>query len=59
MNNHDITLDQFAAWEVEAYLDGEEMPHIAEFLARNPAALAARCARTTPASEHSSVSASA
>lgn len=41
MNNHDTTLEQFAAWEVEAYLDGEEMPHIAEFLARNPAALAA------------------
>lgn len=40
MNNHDTTLDQFAAWEVEAFLDGEEMPHIAEFLARHPAALA-------------------
>lgn len=41
MNAHDPTLDEFAAWEVEAYLNGEEMPHVAEYLARNPAALAA------------------
>lgn len=40
MNDHDTTLDQFATWEVEAYLDGEEMPHVATFLERHPALLA-------------------
>ncbi|MCE7984719.1 MAG: hypothetical protein DYG89_26405 [Caldilinea sp. CFX5] len=35
------SLADFEPWEVEAYLDGEDLPHLAEFLARNPAAAAA------------------
>ena len=33
------TLADFEPWEIEAYLDGEPMPHVAAFLAANPAVL--------------------
>lgn len=41
MNQRYTTLDDFQPWELEAYVDGEELPHLAEFLAHHPAALAA------------------
>lgn len=41
MKQQYTTLDEFEPWELEAYLDGEALPHVAEFLARNPDALAA------------------
>lgn len=41
MNQRYTTLDDFQPWELEAYLDGEELPHLAEFLAHHPSALAA------------------
>lgn len=31
------SLDDFAAWELDAYADGETMPHVATFLEQNPA----------------------
>lgn len=31
------SLDDFAAWELDAYADGETMPHVAAFLEQNPA----------------------
>jgi len=40
MSHQYRSLGDFADWEVEAYLDGEDLPHLAEFLARNPAAAA-------------------
>ncbi len=35
------SLADFAAWELDAYADGEAMPHVAAFLAQNPTAQAA------------------
>ena len=35
------SLDDFAAWELDAYADGEAMPHVAAFLEQNPVAKAA------------------
>lgn len=40
MSHQYTTLGDFEPWEVEAYLDGEDLPHLAEFLARNPVAAA-------------------
>lgn len=40
MSHQYQSLADFADWEVEAYLDGEELPHLADFLARTPAAAA-------------------
>lgn len=40
MNHQYTTLADFQPWELEAHFDGEAMPHLAEFLARNSAALA-------------------
>lgn len=40
MSHQYQSLADFADWEVEAYLDGEDLPHLAAFLARNPAAAA-------------------
>lgn len=44
MNNKHVTyrsLADFAAWELEAYADGVEIPHLAQFLAEHPAEAAA------------------
>lgn len=40
MNDRATTPADFQPWELEAYLDGEDLPHVAEFLAHNPAVLA-------------------
>ena len=40
MSHQYRSLGDFEAWEVEAYLDGVALPHLADFLARNPAATA-------------------
>lgn len=40
MSHQYQSLADFADWEVEAYLDGEDLPHLADFLARTPAAAA-------------------
>ncbi len=32
------SLDDFAAWELDAYADGEPLPHVAAFVAQQPAA---------------------
>lgn len=37
MSHQYRSLADFEPWEVEAYLDGEDLPHLADFLARNPA----------------------
>ncbi|MFZ4656043.1 MAG: anti-sigma factor family protein [Caldilineaceae bacterium] len=39
MNEAKRTLADFELWEIEAYLDGEPMPHLAAFLTENPATL--------------------
>lgn len=41
MSHQYRSLGDFADWEVEAYLDGEDLPHLAAFLAANPTAMAA------------------
>jgi len=38
MKDEPVSLDSFAAWELEAYADGEALPHVAEFFAKQPAA---------------------
>ncbi|GEM_PF-1402405 len=38
MKNEYVSLDDFAAWELEAYADGEALPHVAEFFEKQPAA---------------------
>lgn len=41
MSHQYRSLADFEPWEVEAYLDGEDLPHLAAFLAANPTAMAA------------------
>jgi anti-sigma factor RsiW len=38
MNKVYTSLDDFADWELEAYADGEPLPHVAAFFAQHPAA---------------------
>jgi hypothetical protein len=41
MNKVYATLSDVPAWELEAYADGEELPHVATFFAQNPTQQAA------------------